>query len=68
MSQALRLLLVESSRQGLPSPAAMQGPSWLARLTGGLPVKANRPSFVNHWLMIHAVAGGFGLVVTRGVR
>jgi len=33
-----------------------------------LSAKANLLSLVNHWLMIHAVQGTFGLVVTRGVR
>jgi hypothetical protein len=36
-------------------------------LMGGLP-KANLPSLVHHWLMIHPVPGTFGLVVTSGAR
>ena len=40
----------------------------MRRLRGGRPVKANLPSLVHHWLMIHEVPGGFGLVVTSGVR
>ena len=44
--------------------------NWLRMLLGGDPEKANLPSLVNHWLMIHEVLvpGRSKLVVTRGVR
>ena len=38
------------------------------RLPGGRPAKANLPSLVDNWLMVHAVPGRFGLVVISGVR
>lgn len=62
----------QALRECSPGDPALRGgreeQNWLRRLSGGLSAKANLLSLVNHWLMIHAVQGTFGLVVTRGVR
>ena len=67
LSQALR----ECSDEARPCPVEWEEQNWLMRLMGGLPAKANLPSLVDHWLMIHAVlvpGRRFELVVTSGVR
>jgi len=54
-----------------PGPTGPDGPAGQNRcrmLSGGQPANANLPFLVHHWLMTHAEAGTFRLLVASGGR